>query len=435
MRYCWRTLATTAILAALIAVSSQASLVNISGARSSSSSSSSSSSGGGVVDLTSLPSGGASAAADTTDYAALNVQAMAAGASFNDPVTGVRTVKVTANGTPASAQFANAYSTLGLQISQAWGAGGDQYTLWFMSTSGTAYLCDYQLGGTTSNYRAGPGGEARVAFSRLPGNERIIYVSSSTQLRRYNTETNAYADTGSFPYSWTTAGNNTTWLQLNVAETWATAVGSVDTTATALNLTTGSVITLTSQTGLNDIYIGDGNFAFLNRTSNSRIWDLDANSSVAIEALAGRSAPFHVSAIGDYWTWINTNATSPNYPIMRATSDGAIDDAVVPQGYWNQIHTSGHWKNGSGTDRWFLVSTWSGGIAAWMEYNNIFYNVGSGATKVLGGHYSDSPATTADSYRSQPHSTQSDDGKLVMFTSNMLDGARTDVIIMEVPTS
>jgi hypothetical protein len=383
--------------------------------------------GTGDVDLSGLSS---QTAVDTTAYAALSVQAMAAGANFNDPATGVRTVKVTANGTPASAQFCNAYSTLGLQISQAWGAGSDQYTLWFMSTSGTAYLCDYQLGGTTSNYRAGPGGEARVAFSRLPGNERIIYVSSSTQLRRYNTETNAYADTGSFPYSWTNNGNNDTWLQLNDDETWATAKYSGG--ATALNLSTGSVITQAIGS-FDEIYSGSNNIAFINDGASSLVWNLDTNTTTAIGALSGRSSPFHLASMRDYWVWIDSNAGGGVFPLVRAAENGTLNSSVSASGYWNQLHNSGHWKNGSGTDQWFLLSTWSSGVSAWMEYNNIFYNLGSGATKVLGGHYSESPATTADDYRSQPHTTQSHDGKLVMFSSNMLDGSRVDVFVQEVP--
>ena len=67
---------------------------------------------------------------DQTAYDALNVDLMAAGESFADPVTGVLTTKITDSTTPVSSpDWVAYYSTLGLQISQAWGAGKDKYTL------------------------------------------------------------------------------------------------------------------------------------------------------------------------------------------------------------------------------------------------------------------------------------------------------------------
>src|ERR1700677_1080341 len=123
---------------------------------------------GSNINIGALP---AVAAPNPTAYTALNVRSMAAGTAFSDPATGTRTVKLTSNGTPSTAQFCTIYATQGLQISQPWGANLNQYTIAFIDVSpGNLHLCDYTLGGTPSNYRTVPGGGAgRVSVSRLSG--------------------------------------------------------------------------------------------------------------------------------------------------------------------------------------------------------------------------------------------------------------------------
>lgn len=411
------------------------------------------SSGTGNVDLSGL---GASTAANTTAYTALSVPAMAAGTAFTDPTTGTRTVKVTSSTVPNSNQHFNEYSTLGLQISQPWGAGSDQYTIWYMDGSGGAFLVDYQLGGTTSNYRAGPGGESRVAFSRLAGEERTMrVVTSSTQLRRYNTATNAFQDTGNFPYTWSTNGNNDTWLQLNHAETYATAKCSASTCVTALKLADGTVTTRTGLSGVDELYSGYGDVALINMVSmsSSRLWNIPADT---LTALTAPSANFtnttHVPSLRGA-----SGATSA-FPVFDSASGGGalhwsmIDESGANSGnqvpspgwYWGQIHSSGHWQQQPAgyANQYFLLSGFrnsDGGNTASMAYQIAFVKCSDFSKKVVGGHYSvgdtgagNTPGGT-DKYRSQPHATISDDGKLIMFSSNMLDSGRLEVFIMETP--
>lgn len=393
----------------------------------------------GDVDLTQLPT---SAGPDITAYTALDVDGMSAGTSFNDPVTNVLTVKVTDSATPEALHWCNEYSTLGLQISQAWGANGDQYTLWFMSINGVVYLVDYQLGGTLSNYRAGPGGESRIAFSRLPGEERILYVKSTTQLRRYNTATDSYADTGSFPYSWNqAAGDSTTWLQVAQDGSWATAQNSGHTNATAMRFSDGTVIT--QATGGNDeMYSGYGDVAFVNDGASSFLWDLTNNTTEAMPSTGSLAPPFHVASLNGYWCWIDSNTGGGVMPILRLSEDGTLNTSVNQTGYWGQLHCSGHWTQPAGTDQWMLVSNWdnNGGWTSTLRYAIYFLNIGSGTKRILGHSYTDSQQIVSgtrpngsNNYFSQPHATQSTDGKLVMFTGNMLDSPRTDVFLMEVP--
>jgi hypothetical protein len=395
---------------------------------------------GANLNISALPAGSTAAAANQSAYAALKVSGMAAGTSFNDPVTGVKTVKLTDSTHPAAGQWCNEYSTLGIQISQAWGPNLDQYTLVVLNTSnGSMYALDYKLGGTVSNYRPIPGNEGTISFSRKAGWNTILYIATPTQLQMYDTAKNAYANVAPFPINWSTG--NMTWLQLNTAETWATAL-TPSNQATALHIPTGTVITQ-SVNGLNELYSGDLDVALLILNSGGPYaWNLDTNVLTPVVIPSGASAPFHCPTLRGFWATYETNQGGGVLPIRTITDADVVSIDGTITGYWGQMHSCGHWRNGSGQNQWFLTSTWDNGSGwtPWMNYNNIFVNAGTGATRVLGGHYS--TATLAgtnsggtDAYRSQPHATQSADGMLVMFSSNMLNGPRIDTFLMEVPTS
>jgi hypothetical protein len=389
----------------------------------------------GQVSLDNLPT---SAGPNKAAYTALNVRAMGAGESFADPVTGVRTVKLSSNGRPGSSQYFNFYSTLGLQISQPWG-NGDQYTIAFGSTGNTVYLCDYQRGGTSSNYRTCPASEGRFAFSRLKGQERIMYIYTGSQLRRYDVGANAYADSGRFPIQW--AGQST-WLQLNAAETWATMTGNGG--VSALRLADGTVRTR-SISGLDEIYSGYNDVALINAGSSSQVWNLNSDTLAPVRMpTSGFSRIFHTPSMRGYWLAVDSNYGNGVMPYTRISEDGSSSATFNQSGYWGQLHMSGHWwAQPEGTGQYMLRSNWSSMSSGWAaseEYGIYFVRCNDGLKRVLGHSYSETKQSGTnsggtDSYRAQPHATQSTDGKLVMFTSNMLDGPRLDVFVMEVPVA
>ena len=184
--------------------------------------------------------------------------------SYTDPVTGLKVYKVTnansaigktypaAISSSALGSWCNEYATLGLQFSQAWGPNLNQYTFFVLNPSaGGGYLIDYTLGGTFSNPRVSPAGEGDIHFSRLPGEAQILYYTTSTKLNRYNTATNALANTGSYPYTWNTAGGSGAgWLQFNRKHTWATNITSTSgsNNFTALKIGTDPVTGITDGT-------------------------------------------------------------------------------------------------------------------------------------------------------------------------------------------
>jgi hypothetical protein len=391
------------------------------------------------INIGALP---AVAAPNPTAYMALKVPPMAAGTAFNDPVTGTRTVKLTSHGTPGTPQFWTIYSTLGLQISQPWGANLDQYTIAFIDSSSALYLCDYRLGGGVSNYRTVPGaGEGRVAFSRLPGQAQIIYIQSGSRLGKYNTVKNQPANSGVFPIAWATDPGPNCWLQLNQAETWAT--GQLDrNTVTALNTTTGRVITQTVR-GIDELYSGYDNVALINCDAGGSgptagyVWNLDSNTLTSIGLPYG-DMPYisHVPSMRGFWIATDTNTGNGGMPLFKINEDGSHSKVSTFQGYYGQWHNCGHWKQSAGLEQYMLYSMCNPPSSGWtpsLQYALVFVRCDNGSTSVLGHHYSVLPPSTTHPYWSAPRASQSTDGRLVIFTSNMLDSARNDVFLMEVP--
>ncbi len=404
-----------------------------------------SSAGTSVVDLEQLVEHTSAEvrAADTQAYDALNVPAMRAGQSFSDPVTGVRTVKVTDSRTPqgGDGNWVVFYSTLGLQISQPWGPNWDQYTLIFHSPTGSPHLVDYQLGGTTSNYRAAPAGEGRTSFARTPGNERILYVQTGSQLRRYDTASDSYADTGRFPYSWRTLSNGQAWLTVNKDETWATAVQSLNSaTATALNLRTGAVQTRVFP-GLNELAIGSGDVAWV-IAGQQKVWNLDSNTIEDVNLPPRAPRLSHTATLDGFIHYFDYAAGGGIWPAYRIFDDNSRTGFPAIEGYWSDTHSSGHWWDvPSGKDPYSLQShsgsPRSSDTASW-EFGLIFVNTRTSAKRVLGHHYSIKPSGipgAASSYYDESHATISNDGKIVLFTSTMNRRSRRDVFLMEVPRS
>jgi hypothetical protein len=412
--------------------------------------------GARTVDLSSLPT---SAAPNPAKYAALNVPSMAAGTAFADPVTGVRMVKLTDSSTPANSQFGPMYSTLGLQISQPWGPCLNQYTIFFVSVvDGDAYLVDYTLGGAPTNYRTVPvnsPGMGMSAFSRRPGQAQIMYISSGTDLHMYDTAKNAYADTGAFPIPWNNAGG---WLQLNHDETWATGLETAS-IVTALNLTTGKVLSHT-MSGLDELYSGYNDVALVNCDAGGSgataayWWNLDTDT------LASLGLPYgdldfvsHVPSMNGFWMAVDSNTGGGHMPLWQINDDLTHDQISTLGSYWGQYHQCGHWQQSAGNAQYFLWSTWgevnadgspAPNYAEWtaaLKWNLVFIRSSDASTVVLGHHYSISPYSDTGSgsaleYWSQPHATQSTDGALVLYGSNMNNmGGRIDAFLAEVPTA
>jgi hypothetical protein len=247
------------------------------------------------------------------------------------------------------------------------------------------------------------------------------------------------------------------WLQVSSDETFATAThgGNV----TALNLTTGAVINQT-ETGLDEIYIGYGGYAFVNNDAGGvdQVWNLTTNTVTTLTALPDGVIASHLPSMNQSWVAFDTNHGAGTMPLYLVNYQGGNTTSPSTSFYWGQFHLSGHWQQPTGaSNQWILFSAdtdKTNGDTASAQWNNLFVNAGTAKTYVLGGHYSCSGQSTAplsstactipgavspyavggtSAYWSQAHSTQSTDGRLVMFTSNMLNTNRSDVFLQEVP--
>ena len=409
----------------------------------------------------------ASGTANTSAYAALGYQHVA-GVSYTDPVTGLKVYKVTnansaigktfpaaISSSSSSWGWCNEYATLGLQISQAWGASLNQYTFFVLNAgAGGGYLIDYTLGGTFSNPRVSPAGEGDIHFSRLPGEAQILYYTTSTKLNRYNTATNALANTGSYPYTWNTAGGSGAgWLQFNRKHTWATNITSTSgsNNFTALKIGTDPVTGITDGTvrivpsgSYNEGYSGYNNIAglCLSAYNPGYVWNLDTNVLTSV-SFGGYSGTVHPGTFPGFWGSMDSNTGGGTMHSTQMNEGGTLNSSVLVPYYFGSMDNTGHWTQSAAASAiWSLNCWWEEGNpssdSSQLYWNNSFVNLKSGSVYTLCGHYSYGTNGT-NGYRAQPHTTISDDGLLAIFSSCMYlgsesaPGAEIETFLVELP--
>lgn len=417
----------------------------------------------------------ASGSANTAAYTALNVPAMLAGTSYTDPVTGLTVWKVTQGNATVGATFpgtatpsgtkswgwCSEYSALGLQISQAWGASLNTYTIFILSAgSGGGFLVDYTLGGTFSNSRAAPAGEGDICFSRLPGEAQILYYTTATKLNRYNTATNALANTGSYPYTWATAGGTgANWLQFNRLGTWATATrfGSPQANNfTGLKIgntpdspvADGTVRQFIQAGAINEGASGYGNVAQVVIGAGTTAWTYNLDTNVITPYSTGAfTSATHQGSLPGFWAWYDSNTGGGTMASLKISDAGVFTHANLIGAYYGSMHNSGHWtQSASASSLYTLTSFWLKGNPAsdnsHLYYNNCFIDTnstGTGGIFTLCGHYSFGTNDGNIGYRPQPHATISDDGLLALFSSCMFlgsdatPGLEVEMFLVEVP--
>ncbi len=273
---------------------------------------------------------------NVTAYTALNVRGMAAGGSYTDPVTGVRVWKMTSASVPVSNPSAyHFYSEGPAQASAEWAPG--KHTLYILTGGG--YLVDFTRGSGFSNWRPVPSGTKQLTFSKNPATPRIAYVAVGTQLRRYDTGTNSYVDTGHFP----AAFNIDTWLQQDKDDGWFVALGAGSTTVVAWNSATGQSLSR-SFSGLDEPYLErDGRYIMVN-ASPTQIWDLATNTVSSISA-PGNASLFHVPALRSFFMATDVNTGTGITPLWRVDPSPARTNTqfTTLNGYYPDAHASGMW--------------------------------------------------------------------------------------------
>lgn len=385
------------------------------------------------------------------------IAALPAGGSYVDAASGVKVYKATDANTPTAGNVGMAvtYSTQGLQISGPWGANSDQYTVFIHNGKGASYLFDYKLGGAFSNYRSIPAGEGAIAMSRKT--PQIAYYLSGGNLHRYDTSKNAAADSAPFSLAFSTASGDKSWLMVNQDDTWASAVATDGQSVTALDMVGGKQITV-ANSGLDEVYIGYSSQALINDDAGGKaatagyVYNFLTNSKASINLPFGQyPLVSHVPSLNGFWIATDNWTGGGHMPLDQIAYDGTHSsptstkaDAAGGKAYYGQFHASGHWSQPAGQKQYVLYSFDHDTNAADtpnLKYGMHFADVSTGILYLLAYHNSEDATTNmahtvgGSNYWSQAHASESNDGKVVIWNSNLQDTSREDVYLAEVPRS
>ena len=243
--------------------------------------------------------------------------------------------KVTSASVPTSnSSSVHWYSEGPAQVSREWAPG--KSTLYILTGGG--YLVDFTRGVGFSNWRPVPSGTKMLTFSKNPATPRLAFVAVGSQLRRYDTGTNSYVDTGLFP----AAFNINDWLQQDKDDRWFVANAATSGTVIAWNSQTGQSYTR-SVSGLDEPYLErDGRYVMLNG-SGTQIWDLTTNT------VSGFTAPpntlvGHVPSLRSFFVVGDGNTGTGITPHWRVDPSPARNNVqfTTLNGYAPDAHIERH---------------------------------------------------------------------------------------------
>ena len=374
-------------------------------------------------------------------YTTLNVPSQPAGFSYRDPVTNVRIWKVTSSTVPAlNAGAGHEYSDGPNEVSLGWGPNNNTHTILIRSDQFPYYVVDFTRGVGFANYRRLPvqprAQTLAATFSNLPGQERILYIMTGSQVVRFNTATMQVENTGNFPLTVSGFG----WLHHDKNDVWFAGLMSDQLTAFAWNSQTNQLLTH-FETWLNEGRLErDGRYiALTNSGKTVRLWDLTTNTFGPVQS----SNLFwfaHNANLRGQWVTTDVDGTQRYPPGLTRYAPGGGQIALtvfLTNSAGSLVHHSGNWVQsdaelgGDLNRQWSVLSGVENSVytatALWKQAIGIVRSDGSDA-RLLAHHYSASPSYYADAY-AQP----SPDGKVVIFNSNMNGSSRYDLFIAEVP--
>lgn len=382
------------------------------------------------------------------------IAALPAGGSYVDPASGVKVYKVTdATHPSANVGMAVQYSTQGLQISGPWGPNDDQYTIYFHNAVGSAFLVDYKLGGTFSNYRSNPASDGAMAMSRKT--PQIQYYATGSVLNRYDTSKNALANTAPFPITFASTKGGNAWLMVNQDDTWASAIGTDGQTVTAADMVAGKQITV-SNSGLDEVYIGYSSQALINDDAGGKgatagyVYNFLTNTKASVNLPFGQM-PYvsHGASLNGFWLGVDTYQGAGHMPLNQVAYDATHtaptktnSNNAGGNAYYGQFHVSGQWRQAPGQKQYVLFSfdhDTNGADTPNLKYGLHFADISTGNLYLLAYHNSEdgtsnmAHAVGGSNYWAQAHASISDDGKVVIWNSNLQDTSREDVYLTETP--
>jgi uncharacterized protein YjdB len=359
---------------------------------------------------------------------------LAAGQTYIDPNTGVTVLKLTSASVPSNnGGMYHGYSEGGPNISQPW-TGTDGQTYYTLKVGN--WLVDLRYSTmTTLNWRqVDYDGEIGLAFSMNPATPRIAYIVQGKRVNRYNTATNAIENIGNWPWNISAAGTSPQWLQTQLNDTWLVGMLQSNFTIVAFRPSDGMQRSVTPA------------------QANASIDEPHLDREFPVAYISGDSDP--KNKMVNLETGVVTAPNDPNGWVQDA-HQATMRGKTVAQGHWqaNAIVATGVdgrvWKVASPTptdvngdyhfagqwvfnnpNEYFTVDQFA------STGNNAIYRGMIGFVSMAGDvrllAATDAVGTNYES-GGQPHPTLAQDGKLVMWVSNMNGSNRYDTFVARVP--
>ncbi len=352
-----------------------------------------------------------------------------AGASYRDPISGVRIWKLTDASSPEANTDARTERELGgAQVSAAF--DGETHTVAVvLQVAGMdkRFLIDLRRGAgiLTAHVLVTQGGEDLMAFTADPTTPRVMFAGDGgSQLHKIDTATNTMIDVAPFPIADIyTLPNVTAAARVVVAQ-------SNNSGFVAVNTTTGAVDLLPTGGSEVPVVDHDGLFVTTQVSGASTLWRIGELTTAqwqpptgdfqASTGVTGGFVSVDVDTGGDMAFYFSNPLTRTH---QKFSSYGGYD-AVRLASQWIQTDVPVD-------QQWILYATDERGFAPPGRLDDaIGFLRLDGDLRFLLHHYSPDDATYYQALRA----CLSPDGRLVVFTSTMGTG-RTDVYAAEVPLS
>jgi Big-like domain-containing protein/purple acid phosphatase-like protein/VCBS repeat protein/stigma-specific protein Stig1 len=382
----------------------------------------------------------------TSAYNALGVPSLPAGASYQDPTTGVRIYKLTSATFPAaSANWGHDYSEGGNEVSLPY--DGETRAVLVRQNGGPWWLVDFTPGTGVSNPRPltgtlAPFMDTAFTFSSNPATPYYAYVSGGSTIRRFDIRTMTEAAGGGWPV---TGESSAMWIQQSEDDqffVWmrganGTTVVGYEPCTNGYEPCTNTMKTYTNP-DLNEPRIDRaGRYVGISMNSPRNglvVWDWLENR-VTCRTPGDPGIPFaHNASLRRRWVSVDWNMSyPPDFVLFEPDAENCGARHIGGPANGTLIHGNGNWiQHPVNLDDQWAVFCHYGSLrpaeSYWLAPGAFVLMTPSGERRVLGHPYN-----TTSNYTYFTFAKFSPDGQYVLFTSNMNGSGRSDVFLAELP--
>jgi hypothetical protein len=359
-----------------------------------------------------------------------------AGEAYVDPLTGVTVLKLSDANTPIANSRVNVHSAQVTSVSLPWGSSGEMRTvnLIVRDAFSSPWLVDVNTETLElSNWRSvasqwgGSDAVSAIAFS--PSDPHIVYVASTSQIKKYDTQAGAFVTDQNFPKSipgmsrgsilfvsrdenvFVVTQYNRQWFKFWTVSTDQVCQGG------------------TGQGGL----APDGRWGWgTNKDSQSNIaYKVRTSDCATSQPFTFRTS--HPAGADKFLVAGDpTRSGGPQIHYWDMENDTKVDLLRPGELIGGSRHMAGNWVIGQPDPPWVLVSTFT----SLGKFNNAigFFRLDPANPDPRILAHTDTEVQGASDFWAQPHAAASPDGKVVVWESRAGGGGRIDSFMALVPT-